>query len=171
MATLADMVFNYMYSYIPRRYIFVNAIWTICRLCLSKFWLHLDISLLLNHNNMHCAKGSIHIIMYSQWPRCWSYSFLRCLFYEAICFKSCLVLFVLMFFSPLSIAAITSLGEERANLSAFRMFIRFALVWFCLFPLPLGVWEGLRLVNVALSRLFSFLFSEYSPLVKLIIKS
>ena len=40
-----------------------------------------------------------------------------------------------MFFSPLSIA-ITSLGEERANLSAFCMFVRFALVWFCLFSLP-----------------------------------
>ena len=31
--------------------------------------------------------------------------------------------FVLMFFSPFSIA-ITSLGEERANLSAFRTFVR-----------------------------------------------
>ena len=38
--------------------------------------------------------------------------------------------FVLVFFSPFSIA-ITSLGEERANLSAFRMFVRSALVWFC----------------------------------------
>ena len=35
--------------------------------------------------------------------------------------------FVLGFFSPFSIA-ITSLGEERANLSAFRMFVRFVLV-------------------------------------------
>ena len=32
--------------------------------------------------------------------------------------------FVLVYFSPFSIA-ITSLGEERANLSAFRMFVRF----------------------------------------------
>ena len=38
-----------------------------------------------------------------------------------------------VFFSPFSIA-ITLLGEERANLSAFRTFVRFALVWFCLFP-------------------------------------
>ena len=51
-----------------------------------------------------------------------------------------------MFFSPFSIA-ITSLGEERANLSAFRTFVRFVLVWFCRFPLPLGVWEGLRFVD------------------------
>ena len=38
-------------------------------------------------------------------------------------FVVCLTLchFVLVFFSPFSIA-ITSLGEERANLSAFRMF-------------------------------------------------
>ena len=34
--------------------------------------------------------------------------------------------FVLVFFSPFSIA-ITSLGEKRANLSAFRTFIRFVL--------------------------------------------
>ena len=51
--------------------------------------------------------------------------------------------FFLLFFSPFSIA-ITSFGEERANLNAFRMFVRFALVWFCLFSLPLGVWEVLR---------------------------
>ena len=34
--------------------------------------------------------------------------------------------FVFVFFSPFSIA-ITSLGEERANLSAFRKFVRFVL--------------------------------------------
>ena len=68
----------------------------------------------------------------------------------------CLILcyFVLVFFSHFSIA-ITSLGEERANRSAFRTFVRFALVWFCLSPLPLGVWEGLRFVIVALPGLFS----------------
>ena len=62
-----------------------------------------------------------------------------------------------MFFSPFSIA-ITSLGEERANLSAFRMFVRFGLVWFCPFLPPFGVWEGLWLVIVALPGLFSYLF-------------
>ena len=55
--------------------------------------------------------------------------------------------FVLVFFSPFSIA-ITSLGEERANFSAFRTFVRFVLVWICRFPLPLGVWEGLWFVIV-----------------------
>ena len=54
--------------------------------------------------------------------------------------------FVLVFFSPFSIA-ITSLGEEIANLSAFRTFVRFVLVWICRFSLPLGVWEGLRFVT------------------------
>ena len=49
--------------------------------------------------------------------------------------------FGLGFFSPFSIA-ITSLGEERANLSVF----------------PLGVWEGLRFVIVALPEHFSYLF-------------
>ena len=65
-----------------------------------------------------------------------------------------------MFFSPFSIA-ITSLGEERANLSAFRTFVRFVLVWTCRFPLPLGVWEGLRFVIVALPGLFSYRFLVY----------
>ena len=63
---------------------------------------------------------------------------------------------VLVFFSPFSIA-ITSLGKERANLSAFRTIVRFVLVWFYRFP-PLGVWEGLRFVIVALPGLFSYFF-------------
>ena len=58
---------------------------------------------------------------------------------------SYLVLFCSCVFSHFSIA-ITSLGEERANLSAFPTFVRFVLVWFCRFSLPLGVWEGLRFV-------------------------
>ena len=65
--------------------------------------------------------------------------------------------FVLVFFSPFSIA-ITSLGEERANLSTFRTFVRFVLVWISRFPLPLDVWEGLQFVIVALPGLFSYLF-------------
>ena len=74
-------------------------------------------------------------------------------------FVLCLTLchFVLLFFSPFSIA-ITSLGVERANLSAFHTFVRFVLVWICLFPLSLGVWEGLRFVIVALPGLFSYPF-------------
>ena len=74
-------------------------------------------------------------------------------------FVLCLTLchFVLVFFSPFSIA-ITTLGKERANLSAFRTFVRVVLVSICRFPLPLGVWEGLRFVIVALPGLFSYLF-------------
>ena len=76
-------------------------------------------------------------------------------------------------FSPFSIA-ITSLGEERANLSAFRTYVRFVLVWIYRFPLPLGVWEGLLFVIVALPGLFSYLFfpksrtyvSTYIPFVQ-----
>ena len=67
------------------------------------------------------------------------------MFYSTRRFVLCLTLcyFVIVFSSPLSIA-ITSLGEERANLNAFCTFVRFVLVWFCLFPLPLGVFEELR---------------------------
>ena len=74
-------------------------------------------------------------------------------------FVVCLTMchFVLVFVSPFSIA-ITSLVEERANLSAFRTFVRFVLVWIYRFPLPLGIWEGLRFVIVALPGLFSYLF-------------
>ena len=49
----------------------------------------------------------------------------------------CVILF-LVFFSLFRIA-ITLLGGERSYLSAFLTFVRLALVWFCLFPLPLGV--------------------------------
>ena len=69
----------------------------------------------------------------------------------------CVILFLC--FCPFSIA-ITSLGRERANLSAFvrLLDLRLYRFWFCLFPLPLGVWEGLRFVIVALPGLFSYLF-------------
>ena len=78
-------------------------------------------------------------------------------------FVLCLTLycFVLVFFVLLAL-------RSRANLSVFRTFVRFALVWFCLCPLPLGVWEGLRFVIVALPGLSltfsasSFLYIDYS---------
>ena len=68
-----------------------------------------------------------------------------------------------MFFSPFSIA-ITSFGEEGANLSAFRTFVRFVLVCICRFSLPLGALEGLRFVIVAVPGLFSYLFLVLSSL-------
>ena len=55
----------------------------------------------------------------------------------------------------------TSPGEEKANLGAFGAFVRFALVCFCLFPPPLRVWDGLRLVIVALPGFFSYLWYSY----------
>ena len=79
------------------------------------------------------------------------YSTRRFVLYLTLCH------FVLVFFSPFSIA-ITSLGEERANLSAFRTFVRFVLLWICRFPLRLGVWEGLRFVIVVLPGIFSYNF-------------
>ena len=54
------------------------------------------------------------------------------LLFQAFCFvvystRSFVCHFVLVFFSHFSIA-ITSLGEERANRSAFRTFVRFVRV-------------------------------------------
>ena len=78
----------------------------------------------------------------------------------------CVILF-LCFSSPFSIV-ITSLGEEKANLSAFRTFVRFAFVWLCLCSLPLGVWEGLQHVIVALPALFSLPKYAYSNILKIL---
>ena len=71
------------------------------------------------------------------------------------------VILFLCFFSPFNIV-ITSLGDEKANLNAFRMCVRFALVWFCLFSRPFGVWEGLRFVIVVLPGFFSYLVLQLS---------
>ena len=76
-------------------------------------------------------------------------------------FVLCLALccFVLVFFGPFGVA-IALLGEEGADLSAFCTFFRFVLVWFCRFPLPLGVGEGLWFVIVAFPGLFSYQFLQ-----------
>ena len=74
-----------------------------------------------------------------------------------MCVLPCVILFLCLFISPFSIA-ITSFGEERAILGAFRTFVRFVLVWMCQFPLPLGVREGLRFVTVTLPGLFPYYF-------------
>ena len=85
--------------------------------------------------------------------------FLLCgLFCEAICFKVCLVLFCSCVFRSFEHCDYLAWGRERANLSAFRAFVRFVLVWFCRFPLPFGGLEGLRFVIVALPGLSSYLF-------------
>ena len=73
---------------------------------------------------------------------------------------SCVILFLCccccFFFSVVLALRLPRLG--RINLNAFRTSVRFALVWFCLFPLPFGVWEGLRFVIVTLPGFFSYLF-------------
>ena len=62
------------------------------------------------------------LCLFSPTPCCFVvYSTRRFVVYLSVCH------FVLVFFSPFSIA-ITSLGEERAKLSAFRTFVRFVLV-------------------------------------------
>ena len=78
---------------------------------------------------------------------------------------SCLVLFCYCVLSPFSIA-ITWLGEKIASIGAFGTFVRLAHVWLCLFPLPLGVREGLRFVIVTLPGLFSYplVFTRSLPL-------
>ena len=74
-------------------------------------------------------------------------------------FVLCLTLcYFVLVFSVLVPLRLPRSGEERANLSAFRTFVRFVLVWICWFPLPLGIWEGLQFVIVALPGLFSYLF-------------
>ena len=106
----------------------------------------------------------VHVSIHCNVPSYSDFLFVALWFNEAISFTSvCLTLchFVLVFFSPLSIA-ITSLGEERTNLSPVRTFVRFVLVWICRFPLPLGVWEGLRFVIVALP--WTFLHHENTPI-------
>ena len=97
----------------------------------------------------------ILLIVLRRWSRCYLlfvalWFILRDdLFYVLPC--------VNLFLCPFSIA-ITSLGEERASLGAYRTFVQCAPVWFCLFPLPLGVRKGLRFVIVALPGLFSYPF-------------
>ena len=99
-----------------------------------------------------------------RWSRCY-FLLLYGLFFEAI---GLALFFVVVFFCcccccccccPCVFSAycilITTLREERANLSAFSTFVTF-----CLFPLPLGVWEGLRIVIVALPGLFSYRFLD-----------
>ena len=71
---------------------------------------------------------------------------------------SYLVLFCSCVFQSFEHCNYLAWGKERANLSEFRTFVRFVLVSICRFSLPLGVWEGLRFVIVALPGLFSCLF-------------
>ena len=69
--------------------------------------------------------------------------------------------FVLVFFGPFGIA-VASLGDGGGfgvGAGAFRAFVRFVLVWVCLFPLPLGVWEGAAVCDCGTP--WTFLLSFY----------
>ena len=93
-----------------------------------------------------------------RWSRFWSCSLLLCgLFCEAICCMSFRVSFCSRVFRSFWYCDCLVCGVG-AGRGAFRTFVRFVLVWICRFPLPLGVWEGLRFVIVALPGLFSYLF-------------
>ena len=74
--------------------------------------------------------------------------------------------FVLVFFSPFSMR-LPRLGKRELILVLFRTFVRFMFVWICRFPLPLGVWERLRFVIVALPGLFLPFFCVLSVLISL----
>ena len=65
----------------------------------------------------------------------------------------CVILFLC--FSVLLVLRLPRLGKRELILV---LFVRFVLVWICRFLLPLGVWEGLRFVIVALPGHFSYLF-------------
>ena len=70
-----------------------------------------------------------------------------------LCLTLCyfgLVLFLFcfcFFFSVLFALRIPRLEKRELILGFFRTFVRFALVWFCLFPLPIGVWIGVAVCD------------------------
>ena len=70
----------------------------------------------------------------------------------------CVIL--LLCFSVLLALRLPRLGKRELILVLFVLLFDFCLFWFCWFPLPLGVWEGLRFVIVALPGLFSYLFFD-----------
>ena len=70
-------------------------------------------------------------------------------------------------FSVLLVLRLPRLGKRELVLVLFRTFVRFALVRFCLFPLPLSVWEGLLFVIVALPGLFSYPFFNVGKTLKI----
>ena len=77
------------------------------------------------------------------------------------------LLYVILFlcFSVLLVLRLPRLGKRELILVLFvRLFGLCSFRLICRFPLPLGVWEGLRFVIVALPGLFSYLFFHSDPL-------
>ena len=69
------------------------------------------------------------------------------------------LLYVILFlcFSVLLVLRLPRLGKRELILVLFVRLLDLCLFWICQFPLPLGVWERLRFVIVALPGLFSYL--------------
>ena len=68
----------------------------------------------------------------------------------------CVIVFLC--FSVLLVLRLPRLGKRELILALFVRLFGLCFFWICRFPLPLGVWEGLRVVLVALLGLFSYLF-------------
>ena len=68
----------------------------------------------------------------------------------------CVILFLC--FSILLVLRLPRLGKRELILVLFVRLFDLCLFGFARFPLPLGVWEGLQFVIVALPGLFSYLF-------------
>ena len=68
----------------------------------------------------------------------------------------CVILFLC--FSVLLVLRLSRLGKRELVLVLFVRLFDLCLFGFVYFPLPLGVWEGLQFVIVALPGLFSYLF-------------
>ena len=86
------------------------------------------------------------------------------LFYSTRRFALSFVLcyFVLAFFSPFSIA-LHHLGKRELIFVLFIRLFDLCLFGFCLFPLPLGVWEGLRRISeVQLPPVLESLFAIWA---------
>ena len=108
------------------------------------------------------SRWFVLLAVLGRWSRCWSCSMLLCgLFCEAVCFVPCVVLFCYCVFWSFWRCGCLAWGGggwrcggggwgwgrgggrwQVAGRGAFRTFVRFALVWFYLFSVPLGVWEG-----------------------------
>ena len=77
-------------------------------------------------------------------------------FFDAVCSKSCLVLVCPCVFSVLWALQLPRLEKRELILVLLVRFYSIAIVLFYLFPPPVGVWEGLRFLIVALAGFLCF---------------
>ena len=108
----------------------------------------------------------ILLTVLKRWSWYCSYPLLLCcLFYEAIClalflFSSCF--FCLFFFSVLLALQLPRLEKGELILVLFVRLFDLRMFGFVSFVFPLGVWEGLSLVIVAVPGCFSTFFVYHS---------